>query len=209
MIPGFPCYLFDIDGTLLDSAPDICGAVRAVISSTPKHDVPFEYLKSYVGRHLIDLFADLFPGQPAEHYDELVRQYRAIYPERGHRMTKRFPGVKEALSQLGGRKGTATTKATPTARIVLEMFDLLPYFDHVQGTDGFPSKPAPDVIFRSLGALGMKPEDCLLVGDSGPDMEAGRKAGVKLCAVRYGYGNTLEMARWEPEYWIDDLRELL
>lgn len=209
MIPRFPGYLFDIDGTLLDSAPDICGAVKTVIASTEQRDVPYEFLKSYVGRHLIDLFQDLFPGQPPEHYDDLVRQYRAVYPERGHRQTKRYPGVKEALAQLGGRKATATTKGTPTARIVLEMFELLPHFDHVQGTDGFPSKPAPDVIFRSLDALALEPGECLLVGDAGPDMEAGRKAGVKLCAVRYGYGNHEEMARWEPDYWIDDLRELL
>ena len=50
---------------------------------------------------------------------------------------------------------------------------------------------------------------CVLIGDAAPDMEAGRKAGVKLCAVRYGYGDHDAMAKWEPDYWIDDLRELL
>ena len=46
------------------------------------------------------------------------------------------------------------------------------------------------------------------IGDSPADMEAGRRAGVKICAVRYGYGNQAEIARWEPDYWINDLREL-
>ncbi len=92
---------------------------------------------------------------------------------------------------------------------MLEQFGLLPYFDHVQGTDGFPCKPAPDVILTALAALEAKPEDCLMVGDSVADMEAGRRAGVQICAVRYGYGNAAELARFEPDYWVDDLRALL
>jgi phosphoglycolate phosphatase-like HAD superfamily hydrolase len=64
-------------------------------------------------------------------------------------------------------------------------------------------------VLRSVAALGAKPEDCLFVGDSETDMEAGRRAGVRTCAVRYGYGNPAELARWEPDYWISDLRELL
>ena len=90
--------------------------------------------------------------------------------------------------KLGGRKSTATTKGTPTTRIVLERFGLLPYFDHVQGTDGFPAKPNPDVIFKALEGLGASPADCLFVGDSPADMEAAHRAGVKSCAVTYGYG---------------------
>lgn len=52
------------------------------------------------------------------------------------------------------------------------------------------------------------PEDCLMAGDSAADMEAGRRAGVKTCAVRWGYGNPADLARYSPDYWIDDLREL-
>ena len=78
----------------------------------------------------------------------------------------------------------------------------------MQGTDGFPAKPEPDVILKSLEVFGVKPEDCLLVGDSATDMEAGRRAGVQICAVRYGYGNAEEMARFAPEFWLNDLREL-
>ncbi len=209
MIPRFPVYLFDIDGTLLDSALDICGAVRQVLASTPRADVPFEYLKSYIGLHLLDLFQDIFPTHTPEQIDELIAQYRMYYPLRGHRQTRMYPGVKEALEALSGRKATATTKGTPTTRTVLEQFGLLPHFDHVQGTDGFPCKPAPDVLLRSIEALGARPEDCLMVGDSPADMEAGRRAGVKICAVRYGYGKPEELARWEPDYWVNDLRELL
>ena len=209
MIPRFPVYLFDIDGTLLDSALDICGAVEHVLATAPvpKHP-PFEYLRSFIGLHLIDLFIDVYPESTAAEVDELIQRYRANYLSRGHTQTKVYPGVAEGLAALGGRKATATTKGSPTTRAVLAQFGLLQYFDHVQGTDGFPCKPAPDVVFTALAALGARPEDCLFVGDSPADMEAGRRAGVRTCAVRYGYGKAEELARWSPDYWVSDLREL-
>jgi len=209
VIPAFPVYIFDVDGTLMDSAADICGAVRTVLAGTSRPDVPFEFLRRYIGRHLNDLFIDLFPDATPEHLENLVQQYRREYPKRDHGCTVVFPHVGEVLSALPGRKSTATTKGTPTTRLVLDRFGLLPFFDHVQGTDGFPAKPAPDVLYKTLDVFSVRPEDCLFVGDAAPDMEAGRLAGMKICGVRYGYGNHADMARWQPDYWIDDIRELL
>lgn len=208
MIPRFPVYLFDIDGTLLDSAEDICGAIQQVLSATECPPVSFEYLKSFIGRPLIDMFTDVLPHYTPAEIDRLIQQYRSIYLARGHSLTRVYPGVDRALAAIGGRKGTATTKGTPTTRAVLEQFRLLPYFDHVQGTDGFPCKPAPDVILTSLAALGARTDECLFVGDSAADMEAGKRAGVKTCAVRYGYGKPEDLARFDPDFWVDDLREV-
>ncbi len=205
----FSVYLFDVDGTLVDSADDICGAILDVLKATSCRPLTKADLTKYIGVHLVDMFQDLLPGRDAAHYDELVQSYRTIYPTREHRSTRVFPGVREALAALPGLKSTATTKGTPTTRAVLEKFGLLKYFDHVQGTDGFSYKPAPDVLMASLKFFGARPEDCLFIGDSETDMEAGRRAGVHTCAVRYGYGTPAKMARFRPDYWIDDLRELL
>jgi len=208
-IPVFPVYLFDVDGTLVDSAADICGAIQTVLATTTRPDVEQAYLQQYIGYHLIALFNDLFPEMSNDEVDHLICEYRRVYPTRNHEMTRLYPGVLDTIAQLPGRKSTATTKGTPTTRLVLEKFGLLPYFDHVQGTDGFPSKPQPDVIYKSIEALGVSPSDCLLVGDSAPDMEAGRRAGVRTCGVRYGYGDVSKMSGWDPDYWIDDIRQLL
>jgi HAD superfamily hydrolase (TIGR01549 family) len=208
-LPQFSAYLFDVDGTLLDSAADICGAIQAVLATTRQNSVADDFLRRYIGRHLFDLFGDLFPECTREHMDQMLVDYRRIYLARNHSLTHAYPGVSDLLKALPGKKSTATTKGTPTTRAVLELFGLLPYFDHVQGTDGFPAKPEPDVILASLKALGVQSTECLLVGDSAADMQAGRRAGVKTCAVLWGYGQREELARWEPDYWIDHPRELL
>lgn len=209
MIPRFPVYLFDIDGTLLDSAPDITAAITQALSRTRRTDVPVEFLRTYIGRHLLDLFEHLLPENTQNDHDLLIQEYRTIYLARGHSGTQLYPGVADMIAALPGRKSTATTKGTATAGLILEQFGLRPHFEHVQGTDGFPSKPQPDVILRALDALGARPEDCLMVGDSSADMAAGRAAGVATCAVRWGYGNHEDMAQFNPDYWIDRPVELL
>jgi phosphoglycolate phosphatase len=209
LIKPFDVYLFDLDGTLLDSAADICGAVQQVLSAHLDEPLPFDYLKGFIGFHLDHVFTEVLPNFTREQLDGLIASYKTAYLAREHGSTRLYPGVAEALEKLGGRKATATTKGTPTTRAVLDRFGLLPYFDHVQGTDGFPCKPAPDVLLRSIAALGARPEDCIFVGDSAADMEAGRRAGVQICAVDYGYGRAEALEKWKPDYQVSDLRELL
>jgi HAD superfamily hydrolase (TIGR01509 family) len=207
VIPAFQVYIFDIDGTLMDSARDICGAIQEVLAANGRTDVSHEFLRRYIGRHLIHTFVDV--GFEQEQIEPMIAHYRRAYLERSHTMTSVFPGVAEMLAALGGKKSTATIKSTTTTRAVLEKFGLLRHFDHVQGTDGFPAKPEPDVVLKSLEVFGVRPEDCLLVGDAPSDIEAGRRAGVKTCAVRYGYGDPEELERWKPDFWIADPRELI
>ena len=154
MIPRFRAYLFDIDGTLLDSALDICGAIQQTLAPTGCGPLTFEYLRGFIGLHLVDCFGDVLPHYTPQQMDELVQIYRTHYPARGHKLTTIYPGVAEGLAALDARKTTATTKGTNGSRAILDQFGLLPYFDHVQGTDGFPCKPAPDVILRGMEALG-------------------------------------------------------
>jgi len=207
LIPPYPVYLFDVDGTLVDSAPDICGAQMEVLTALGVTGINEPYLRGYIGRHLIDLFADL--GVEPDEMQPLIGRYRDTYLARGHASTKVYPGIAEMLAALDGRKSTATIKTSRTTRALLEQFGLAAHFDHVQGTDGFPAKPAPDVILAALKGLDARAEDCLLVGDSPADMEAGRRAGVRTCAVRWGYGDLDAMARWQPDYWLDAPAELL
>jgi HAD superfamily hydrolase (TIGR01509 family) len=208
VIPKFKLYLFDVDGTLLDSARDICAAVHEALAAAGGPALDEAYLRGYIGYHLNDLFFELFPHYTREDAAALLAEYRRIYLARGHRETRPYAGVGAMLSALGGLKSTATTKSTETARAVLTQFGLVDHFHHVQGTDGFPSKPQPDVILRSLDLFGVRPEECLLVGDAAPDMEAGRRAGVRTCAVSWGYGDHSAMRAQAPDYWIAEPADL-
>ena len=207
MIPAFPVYVFDVDGTLVDSEADICGAVEDVLAARGRSDISRAVLRRYIGRHLIDEFLEF--GYALHEAEQMLLEYRSIYSAREHASTTVYPGVEASLARLGGRKSTATTKGTPTTRLVLERFALLHHFDHVQGTDGFPAKPAPDVLLKSLEVLGVRPSDCLFVGDSAADMEAGRRAGIATCAVTWGYGERDELANHCPDFWIEAPHQLL
>ena len=82
-VPAFPVYLFDVDGTLVDSACDICGAIQDVLAGTTQNKIEDQFLRGYIGRHLIDLFAELFPHYSPEQIDRMIQDYRAIYVGRG------------------------------------------------------------------------------------------------------------------------------
>jgi phosphoglycolate phosphatase len=208
LIPKFKAYLFDVDGTLLDSAADICGAVESVLSKHLPQVPEFAYLKSFVGRHLQDLWEEVLPGQTEEFYAALLADYRQTYLGKCHPKTRVFPGVKQGLSRLGGLKTTATTKSSATAAAVLTQFELIEHFQHVQGTDGFPAKPEPEVILRALSAIGVEPSEALMVGDALPDLLAARAAGIPVCLVKYGYGDIGQLEQYKPEFWIQSLEEL-
>ena len=209
MIPAFPVYLFDIDGTLLDSAADICGAVEDLIGEPERAGWNRERISRYIGLHLMDLFRAIYPRWSPEQIDGMVERYRERYHVRGHSATRLYPGVHETLAGLPGRKATATSRRAVTARALLEQFDLARYFNHIQGMDGLRSKPAPDILLASLEVLGAKPSECLMVGDAPADIEAGRRAGIVTCAVDYGYGDPGALGESGADYRISDLRELL
>src|SRR5579863_2110830 len=100
MIPDFPVYLFDVDGTLMDSAADINGAIREVLAERGHAGATEAHLRRYIGRHLLDTFGDL--GFSGAELDAMIADYRRIYPLRRHASTRVFPGVPEMLSRLCG-----------------------------------------------------------------------------------------------------------
>ncbi len=209
MIPPFKAYLFDVDGTLLDSAPDIVGAARDVLVAMGRSEVPEALIRSYIGRPIVEMLVELFPGRSPEEIDRLREAYREAYWRRAHRETRLFEGVAELLARLPGKKATVTAKSTRGTREVLERFGLIQYFDFVQGMDGMPGKPDPALVLRALEVLKVEPGDALLVGDVPVDILAGQRAGVRTCAVLYGYGNPEELLALRPDYVIHSPLQLL
>ncbi|MCZ2075112.1 MAG: HAD-IA family hydrolase [Bryobacterales bacterium] len=209
MIPRFPIYFFDLDGTLIDSSEDICGAVTDLLDEDNRALWPTERLRRYIGLHLGEMFRDIFPSYSASQIDSLIVRYRDTYFAREHSATTLYDEVRETLAHISGRKAVATSRRVDTARRLLEKFGILQFFDHVQGTDHIPCKPAPDILVACMEALGAAPQDCLMVGDSPADLQAARSAGIASCVVTYGYGDPQRIQELQPNYWISSLRELV
>jgi phosphoglycolate phosphatase len=176
--------IFDLDGTLVDSLPDIVGAFCDAFLELGLTPPAGEEVRSQIGLPLEMMFTAFAPSAQVE---GLSAAYRRLYPQRFTRLTRPYPGVREALATLrarGYRLGVATTKRTEMAQRLLVALGLHEALDHVQGTDGFPHKPAPDVVLRALSVLGAEGE--WMVGDTVHDVEAGRAAGLATYALTWG-----------------------
>ena len=202
-------YLFDIDGTLLDSAADIAAAVAAACVDDGREPPPDGAVARYVGRPLSEMFADFCPGISPEGIERLTGFYRERYHARHHGATRVYPCVPAMLAALPGPKSTATTKHTQTTAAVLDLFGLRHHFQHIQGSENGRYKPDPTNLLTAAAALGVPPAECLMVGDTPVDIEAGRRAGMRTCAVAWGYGDPGEVRRAGPDYWIETPLELL
>ena len=189
--------VFDLDGTLVDSFDDIsaafCRSFHVVGSAPPDPAV----VRAMIGKPLHDMYA---PWVPAAAIDALVAEYRRDYAQRCADRTRPYPGIVDLLAALRGRGhalAIATTKTTAMARTVIARLGLEHLVDHVQGTDGFPHKPAPDVITRALAALACP--GAWMVGDAVTDVSAGRAAGLRTCAVTWGVHSAAQLHAATPD----------
>lgn len=172
---------FDLDGTLVDSLPDIIGSIAAAMVEHGLPDPGDAPIRSLIGLPLEDMFTALAPQSDVA---ALSAAYRQIYPTRFTENSRAFADtvpVLESLRERGYLLAVTTTKRSPMARDLVDAMGLTDHLDHVQGTEGFAAKPAPDVIHRALTALGA--EGTWMVGDTTHDIGAGRAAGLRTYGV--------------------------
>tara|TARA_Y100001960_G_C14551853_1_gene766169 strand:+ start:203 stop:826 length:624 start_codon:yes stop_codon:yes gene_type:complete len=199
--------VFDLDGTLVDSLPDIlnsfCHAFEVVGLPVPDKDE----VNGQLGKTLWDMYCHF---APSETISELVAVYRDYYPRHFLDNSRIFPGVKDVLTQLrnlGFSLAIATTKRTISAIEFTNALGLDSYFDHIQGTDDFACKPSPEVIHRALGALGKT--GLWMVGDSSTDIEAGKAARLSTYAVTWGAHDVKRLRKSNPDALESSLDRLI
>lgn len=199
--------VFDLDGTLVDSLPDIVWSFRAAFEDGGL-PVPSEAaVRALIGAPLDEMAAAFTDDRDV--IDEVCAAYRRIYPLHFTDRTVPFPGVPEvlgALREAGFRTAIATTKRSSMAIPLVEAVGLAPLIDHVQGTDGFPHKPAPDVVHVALAALDA--EGVWMVGDTVNDLRAGRAAGLRTYGVSWGTHGADRLAEAEPDVLEPNLDRL-
>ena len=182
--------VFDLDGTLIDSAPDIHGAANKVLAAEGLGEISTDQARGYVG-HGAPVFiqrmcADL--GLPEHRQPALLAAFLKLYEGAVH-LTHPYPGVEAALEELaasGHRLGVCTNKPIRPTQAVLEHLGLARFFAVVFGGDSLPvRKPDPTPLLEAFAQLGDGP--CVFVGDSEVDAETGDRAGVPFLLFTQGY----------------------
>lgn len=187
--PGPQLVIFDLDGTLTDSAEGIVTSFRHALTAIGA-DVPEGDLVSLcVGPPMHLTLTDLGLGDKA---DEAIAAYRADYTARGWSMNKLYDGIDTLLNDLraaGVRLAVATSKAEPTARRILEHFCLDQHFEVIAGAslDGLRSTKS-EVMAHALAQLQPLPDRVLMVGDRSHDVEGAAEHGIDTVVVGWGYG---------------------
>jgi len=184
--------LFDLDGTLVDSLPDLTRALNAVLAEAGLPPAGLELSRRYVGdgaRAMLERgFAAHGRAVPADGLDRFLTVYESCLT----RETRPFPGVVETLARLaeaGWTLAVCTNKTERHSRLVLQALGLRPFFAAVAGGDTWPErKPDGRHLTRTLAALGKPTAGAVMVGDGLNDLLAARDAGIPAVLVAWGYG---------------------
>lgn len=186
--------IFDLDGTLIDSAPDIHASVNRMLADQQAPALDLATVTSFIGNGLPKLVERVIraTGMDIARHAELTQIVHADYTAHPADLTEPYPGAIEALSKLraaGHRLGLCTNKPEVPAREVLAHFGLTADFPVVVGGDTLPTrKPNPDMLFKVRDDLGGGP--VVYVGDSEVDAETAQNAGVPFALFTRGYRKT-------------------
>lgn len=182
-------FLFDLDGTLVDSIPDLTKAVNLLRNELDLPTVTSDQVRSYVGDGVGLL---LQRALPEELFNATRRQrFMEIYTEHLTDETVIYPGIVEFL-EMHRHKGMAvvTNKPQQLAEIIIDRLGLAPYFRHVIGAElTLQRKPHPDMVRHALYLMQARAEQALLFGDHHVDLRAAHAANVKSCFCAWGLGH--------------------
>ena len=199
--------LFDLDGTLTDSAEGILNSARYALKEMGREIPSDEILRKFLGPPLVVSFHE-YCGMSENDAKEATRIFRVRYTDIGLFENMPYDGVREMLQRLkegGIRLSTATSKPEDYARRILTKFDLIKYFDFLGAATFDETRHDKKAVLRyTLEALDIKdPGKAIMVGDRSNDIDGAHDFGLKCIAVRYGYGNDEEFKAHKADFIAD------
>jgi phosphoglycolate phosphatase len=210
--------MFDLDGTLMDSVPDLAAAVDKMLMLLGREPAGIDRVRDWVGNGSRVLVRRALAGQ-LQHEgvaDELADEALALFMQAysgGHELTTVYPGVRECLDWLRERDvklAIITNKPSQFIEPLLEEKGLAGYFQWLIGGDTLPQqKPDPAALVWVMREAGVSADASLFVGDSRNDVRAAKAASVPCAALTYGYNHGEPIAHEQPALVLDDLRELV
>ncbi|MDL2284231.1 HAD-IA family hydrolase [Oxalobacter sp. OttesenSCG-928-P03] len=197
--------LFDLDGTLVDSAPDLAAAINQVKADRGLPPTPYDALRRMASAGAPGLIRTAF-GIETSHadYPELAAAFIACYARAIAVKSTLFDGIPELLDLLRHRNilwGVVTNKRHNLTVPLLKEIGLMDAACIVSGDTTPHPKPHPEPVFEAARQAGVKPEDCWFIGDDLRDVQSGRAAGSVTIAVNWGYGT--DTASWNATLIVD------
>ncbi|HER34604.1 MAG: phosphoglycolate phosphatase [Halothiobacillaceae bacterium] len=209
--------LFDLDGTLVDSVPDLHVAVNAMQAELGNPERNESDVRNWVGNgveRLVEraLTNDLDGTPDPAELDRALPVFKRAYAESNGKHSKLFDGVTQGLDfikSLGLSVGCVTNKASAFTLPLLEQTGLKDHFEVIISGDTLPlKKPDPAPLIYSAGWFHVHPSEALMIGDSISDVKAARAAGFSIVCMSYGYNHGRDIRDFDPDAVIDSMTEL-
>lgn len=205
----YSTFLFDFDGTLLDSNAHVIRCFQAAFRDVLGVTLPEDTITATFGIPLAEALEDLAP----DHAEELLRVYRQHSDACGMSLLKEIDGARavlEALRAAGCTNAIVTSKKEVNARAQMAHIGIAPFIDLLVGPEKTTAhKPDPAPVQYALAALNADPADCLMIGDSPNDILCGKNAHVDTAGVRFTAVALDSLQASQPTYMIDHLSDLL
>lgn len=205
--------LFDLDGTVLDTAPDMHRAMNALLRERRRAELPYAAVRSRVSHGAAGVLRAGFADVDEVEFRELQRRFLELYSAELCVDTRAFPGMESTLDRIAERGiavGIVTNKAAWLTEPLLERLGLRERFACVVSGDTLSvRKPHPAPLLHAAELVGAAAAECIYVGDAARDVEAAHAAGMSALVALYGYFDADEdVAAWGAEGAIDSLEEL-
>ena len=199
--------LWDLDGTLLDSLEDLKDSVNHTLMQYGLPARSLEEIRSFVGNGARRLIALSLPGTPEDpDVDAVLRDYQAYYQSHSQIKTKPYEGIVHALAALGEKYPVAVVSNKPDRAVKALCADYFPGMFAMGEQEGCPRKPAPDMIYLAMKALGV--DGCVYVGDSEVDVLTAKNAGVPCLSVLWGFRDEETIKQAGGKYFCRKTEEL-
>jgi phosphoglycolate phosphatase len=209
--------LIDVDGTLVDSVPDLAYCVDAMMRQLGRAPHGEQRVRDWVGNGVERLvrraLVGALDGEPDEaDFQRAYPIFLALYADNTSKRSVLYPGIREGIRRLreaGYRLGCVTNKAAQFTEPLLRDLGIYDDFSIVISGDTLPTKkPDPAPLLHAAEFFGCRPQDALMVGDSVSDVKAARAAGFQIVCMSYGYNHGVDIREAVPDAVIDSLVEL-
>jgi phosphoglycolate phosphatase len=209
----YKAFIFDLDGTLLDTLPDLANVTNAALADQGFPPHPSEKILTFVGDGAASLIRQAVPDYATpEQAEKVFQNFKTFYHQFGIKYTQEFEGITAILQELkdaGIKLGIMSNKFEQGVNDVTEHF-FSGLIDSAHGeSDVVPRKPEPQGLLLCAKEMGVDPSECLFFGDSASDIEAAHNAGMKGVAVMWGYQIHGRLLNSNPDFVINKPAEML